>query len=163
MNKKAVPKDFTLSLVLVDAVPVILFCMTMFILTKRFPSKLFLIGIVLIAFAGICKVLWKLIVVLLKKSIWFLFIQMRITMPIGLLFVIVSLFVNRSLLSMEKIIRDIASMPQIVFFVIGGIGMILMLIFGFTLDGRKVKNNWLEQIVNSIAQLSFFVGVLLIK
>lgn len=163
MNKKIVPKDFSLSLVLVDAIPVILFCMTMFVLTNRFPSKLFLFGVILVAFAGICKVLWKLIVVLFKKNVWILFIQMRITMPIGFLLIIISLFMNKDLFLMEKIISDITSMPQVILFMIGGISMILMLIFGFTLDGKKVKNNWFEQIVNCIGQLCFFVGVLLIK
>ena len=163
MNKNTVPKNFTLSLVIVDAIPVVFFCLSILLITTKFKSKLFILGAILVAFAGLAKVLWKFIVVLFKKNIWFLFIQMRITMPIGLVLIIISLIINKDIISFPSIVNSVLSFPSVIFFVIGIIGMILMLIFGFTLDNKKLKNNWLEQIVNCIAQISFFIGLLLIK
>ena len=163
MNRKIVPKDFTLPLVIVDTIPVIFFSMTMIMLTKKFPSKLFLFGTLLVVFAGACKVLWKLIIVLKKKNIWFLFVQMRATMPIGLLLIIASLLLNRDMVSIDSIIQSVITYPQVIFFILGSIGMLTMLVFAFCLDNRKLKNNWIEQIVNAISQICFFVGVILIK
>lgn len=163
MNNKVVPKDFTLSLAIVDVVPVIFFSMAMILLTRKFPSKLFSIGALLVVFAGMCKVLWKQIVVLKKKNIWFLFVQMRITMPIGMLLIIASLIVNKDMIFINSIIQSVITYPQAVFFILGSIGMLTMLIFAFVLDNKKLINNWIEQIVNSISQICFFIGVILIK
>lgn len=83
MNKNVVPNDFTLGLALFDGLPVITFAGSMILISYLFSSKLFLIGSFVCLFAGLSKVIWKIIVVLKNKNIWFFFIQMRITMPIG--------------------------------------------------------------------------------
>lgn len=162
MSADIVPKDFTLSLALFDALPVLFFVGSMVLISKIFSSKLFFIGSLLCLFAGLSKVIWKIIVVLFKKNIWFFFIQMRITMPIGFLLIIISLIVNRNTIDFSLIYKSITSMPSLMFFIIGVVGMVLMLIFGFTLDGSKLSNNWIEQITNFVAQLSFFLGILFI-
>ena len=50
--------------------------------------------------------------------------------------------------------------PQIVFFIIGLTGMALMCSFVVLLDSSDLRANWVEQITNSISQISFFVGLL---
>lgn len=162
MNKNVIPNDFDISLALVDSLPVLFFTVSMIIISVIFKSKLFLIGSLLMLFAGICKVLWKIIVATKRKNIWFLFIQMRITMPLGLLLIVASLIINRSLINLSIVLNNLLSLPQITFFIIGVIGMIMMIVFGFTLDGTKKKNNWIEQITNLISQLCFLIGIIIV-
>ena len=161
MNKETVPQDFTLSLAIFDSLPVIFFTGSMIIIGFLFKSKLFLLGALLCLLAGLSKVIWKMIVVLKRKNIWFLFVQMRTTMPIGFLLMIVSLIVNRKTIVFSEIFSAITSFPSAVFFALGIIGMIMMLAFGFTLDGSKKSSNWIEQVTNCIAQLCFFIGLLM--
>ena len=162
MNKNVVPNDFTLGLALFDGLPVITFAGSMILISYLFSSKLFLIGSFFCLFAGLSKVIWKIIVVLKNKNIWFFFIQMRITMPIGFLLILISLFVERNKINFSTIINSVLSMPCLLFFIVGVVGMVLMFVFAFVLDGSKSKNNWIEQITNFISQLSFFIGILLI-
>ena len=158
LDKNSIPQDFSLRLALVDGIPVILFSISMILLSKLLNSYLFLLGSILCLMAGICKVLWKIIVVLKRKNIWFLFIQMRIIMPLGLIMMIVGFVISSSNLDLKIFI----SFPAILFFIIGIIGMSLMFVFAFTLDGSVSKNNWIEQITNIIAQLAFLIGLILI-
>lgn len=162
MDKNVVPKDFSLSLAIVDFIPTLFFFGSMILITQKFNSLLFLVGTLLIAFAGLAKAIWKIIVVLKDKNVWFLFIQMRTTMPIGFLLVIISLIINRSVVDFKLILNSMLSFPSIIFFILGIALMILMLIFGFMLDGSKSKNNWIEQATNIIAQACFFIGLLAI-
>lgn len=162
VTKDTVPTDFSLSLALFDGLPVLFFAGSMIVISFLFSSKLFLVGSLLCLFAGLSKVIWKIIVVLKKKNIWFLFIQMRITMPIGLLLMVISVITNKNNVNYGLIKNSILSLPSLIFFIIGVAGMIMMLVFGFVLDGSKKKNNWIEQITNAVAQLSFFIGLLLL-
>lgn len=162
MNKKTIPEDFNLTLAIVDAIPVLCFFISIISISSIFKSKLFLLGAILMLCAGLSKVLWKIIVATKKKNIWFLFIQMRTIMPLGLILLIISLITNKELINFDLIIQSIISLPQLIFFVIGAFAMALMLIFGFVLDASKVKNNWIEQTTNIIAQLSFLIGIIII-
>ena len=47
------------------------------------------------------------------------------------------------------------------FFLAGALGMILMLVFAFRMDSSDPKVNWMEQTVNSLAQICFFIGLML--
>jgi len=47
------------------------------------------------------------------------------------------------------------------FFLAGALGMILMLVFTFRMDSSDPKVNWMEQTVNSLAQICFFIGLML--
>ena len=159
MTKDVIPNDFTLGLVLVDAIPVIFFGGSMVLAGVLFQSLLFIAGALLALFAGVCKVLWKLIVVLKKKNIWWMFLQMRICMPIGFVLMLAGGITSKADLSIYKSI--ISSFPVLAFFIAGAVGMCLMLVFGFTLDSSDVKSNWIEQITNGLAQICFFIGLLL--
>lgn len=162
INKNTIPENFTIALATVDAIPVVFFGASMVVVSLIFASKLFLFGALLCLIAGICKVVWKYIVVLFKKNIWCLFIQMRILMPIGFGLIILSLFVNSSSVNPSGMWSAIISFPAVLFFIIGLIGMILMVVFAIKLDSSDVKANWIEQATNGIAQISFFIGLLVI-
>ena len=160
MTKDIIPDGFSLSLVLVDTIPVVFFGATMILISMLLHSKLFLIGALLTLFAGAAKVIWKLAVVIKRKNVWWLFIQMRITMPVGFIIMIIGLILSRSKADFSAIWQTAISIPAIIFFVIGFLGMILMAVFAFTLDGSKVESNWIEQITNSFSQVMIFLGVL---
>lgn len=160
MTKDIIPNDFTLSLAVVDAIPVLFFCASIVTIGLLFKSIIFLIGAGLVLFAGAVKVLWKIIVVLKKKNIWWMFMQMRILMPVGMLFMLLSLVSNRENIDMSNLIASVTSIPSLVFFIVGLIGMVLMTVFSFVLDSNNVKSNWIEQITNGIAQISIFTGIL---
>lgn len=162
MTRDIVPEGFTLRLAMVDALPVLFFCASMIVISRFFSGRLFLLGALLCFAAGAAKVLWKVIVVLRKKNIWFLFLQMRILMPIGFGMMMLSLIINRSEISIAGMGAAFLSMPSLVFFVIGILGMVLMMVFAAKLDSSDVKANWIEQLTNAIVQAAFFVGLLLL-
>lgn len=162
MTKDTVPEDFTMTLALVDSLPVLFFGAGMIVVSILFSSKLFFLGALLCLFAGAAKVIWKIIVVLKHKNVWWLFLQMRILMPIGFAAMIIGVIINKDAVNFAAILSAIVSLPAVVFFAVGIFGMVLMLFFEFKLDSSNVKANWIEQLTNGIAQASFFVGLLLI-
>ena len=83
MTKDTVPQNYTVGLALFDVVPVIFFGLASWLLWKMTGSVVLLIGGAICFAAGMLKVLWKFIVVLQKKNVWPLFMQMRIGMPAG--------------------------------------------------------------------------------
>lgn len=48
---------------------------------------------------------------------------------------------------------------NLIFFVIEIMGMVMIVIFAFTLDSGKAKSNWIEQITNAIVQCSLMIGI----
>lgn len=162
VTKDSVPEGFTLPLCFVDAVPVIFFGLDCILLGRKADSVLFIIGALLCLFAGACKVLWKFIVVLKQKNIWNLFIQMRICMPIGFVMMLVSAVMKRELIASGALVRGFCSYPSVIFFVLGILGMTLMMVFAFKLDNADLKANWIEQLTNGIAQIMFFIGLILL-
>lgn len=158
MTRDTVPEDFTLSLALVDGLPVLFFGGSMILAGVLLKSWVFLLGAGLCLFAGAAKVLWKIIVALKRKNIWWLFLQMRILMPIGMVMMIASAAVGSG--DWAMIWQEMCSLPAAGFFCAGLAGMVLMLVFAFTLDSSNVKANWIEQLTNGIAQAAFFIGLL---
>ena len=163
ITKNTVPEDFTLLLALTDSLPVIFFGASMLLIGRRFSSLLFMAGALLCLIGGAGKVLWKIIVVLQKKNIWPLFIQMRILMPAGFLLMLASLFTNADKVSFHGICQAVASFPSVIFFAAGLLGMVLMTVFAFILDSADPRANWIEQLTNGAAQAAFFMGILLLK
>ena len=62
-------EGFTIGLALVDAIPVLSFGISMLIIAGRFNSPLFTLGAVLSVLGGCCKVAWKLVLGITKKTI----------------------------------------------------------------------------------------------
>lgn len=162
ITKDTVPQDFTLGLVLVDAIPVLEFGAVAILMGILMHNPLFMAFAILCFLSGFVKVLWKLIVVTAKKNIWPLFMQMRIVMPASFLGMIAAMIINRKNVGFQAFLQAIVSFPSVIFFGIGLFGMVLMMIFAFKLDSSDVKANWLEQITNSIAQASILVGIILL-
>ena len=160
MTRDIIPEDFTLSLALIDALPVLFFGGSIILIGLMFRKVLFLIGALLCFWAGVAKVIWKIIVVTKKKNIWWLFMQMRIVMPVGFLLILLSVILNLKAIKLSVILSAVISMPSVVFFAIGIVGMILMGIFASKLDSSDVRSNWIEQLTNTVAQASIFAGVL---
>lgn len=159
MTKDTIPEDFTLSLALVDALPVLFFGGSMILTGVLFGSRLFMFGAALCFWAGAAKVLWKIIVVTRKKNIWWMFLQMRTVMPLGFVLMLLAVFVNHSGINLPSVFAAVLSFPAVLFFAIGIIGMVLMGVFAAKLDPADVRSNWIEQLTNAVAQASVFTGI----
>ena len=162
MTKNTIPENFTLSLALVDALPVLFFGGSMILIGLLFGSPLFLIGAALCFWAGAAKVLWKIIVVTKRKNIWWLFLQMRLVMPVGFAMMILAVIMSRSTIVFPAAFAAVISFPSVIFFGVGVIGMVLMGVFAAKLDSADVRSNWIEQLTNALAQAAIFVGILLL-
>lgn len=163
IKKDTIPEDFTLPLVVTDLIPVFFFGLSTLLIGRKFGSPLFILGASVCMASGTLKALWKLIVVLWKKNVWPLFLQMRICMPIGFLMMIVSVVIHRDSVSVGAILSALTSFPSSIFFAAGIAGMVLMTVFAFRLDSSDSKSNWLEQMVNGAAQAAFFIGICLLR
>ena len=162
MAKDTVPENFTLSLAFVDALPVLFFGGSMILIGLLFGNPLFLVGAALCFWAGAAKVLWKIIVVTKKKNVWWMFLQMRIVMPVGFVLMILAVILNRNAINLSAVFAAVISLPSVLFFAVGVIGMVLMGVFAAKLDSADVRSNWIEQLTNAIAQAAIFVGILLL-
>ena len=160
MTKDTIPENFTLSLAFVDTLPVLFFGGSMILIGLLFGSPLFLIGAALCFWAGAAKVLWKIIVVTKKRNIWWMFLQMRIVMPVGFVLMILAVILNRSAINLSTVFAAIVSLPSVLFFAVGLIGMVLMGVFSAKLDSADVRSNWIEQLTNGVAQAAIFTGIL---
>lgn len=162
MTKDSIPQDFTLSLVLVDALPVLFFCASMILIGIMFRSSLFVFGAVICFWAGAAKVIWKLIVVTKKKNVWWLFLQMRIAMPAGFLLILLSVILRSKTIDLGSLLSAVLSLPSVIFFAAGIFGMILMGVFASKLDSGDLKANWIEQVTNAVSQFLIFMGILFV-
>ncbi len=157
-NKKY--ENFTLSLAFFDALPVLFFCTGAIILACALKSALFIAGAVLCTLAGGGKVLWKIILAANGKSIDALNKQMRILMPCGFALIIAGIAANIKAIDFKAVLSNMASLPAVIFFAIGVIGIIMMGIFAAKLDQTKSKSNWIEQITNATAQGAILLGII---
>ncbi len=162
ITKDTIPEGFCISLALFDLVPVVLFGLCAIRAGSLFHSALFTAGAVVCLVSGIVKVLWKIIAAARKKNVWPMFLQMRIFMPIGFLAMLLALIVDHANLSSAAILAGITGAPACVFFALGAFGMILMCVFAVRLNSSDARSNWIEQITNSLAQLCFFIALLLV-
>lgn len=155
----SVPEGFTLSMALMDCVPVAFFCVGAGVLATRFDSTLFRVGVVLIVLAGALKVCWKLVLALVRRDVRFLNRQMRYLMPAGFALALVSLIVDRDLWSPAAALAHVTAMPSLAFLIAGVAGMFLMSWFARHLDGRDARANWREQTVNAASQLCIMLAI----
>ena len=154
-------EGFTLSLALVDAIPVLSFGISMVIIASRFDSPLFAVGAGLSVIAGCCKVAWKLIQGIWKKDLRWLnkpFVPMQAT---GFLLMLVSFVVGFGRIHWGGVLAALTGFPSLLFF-IGWIGLM-----GFMGWYRKHKfkhedaaSNWTAQIVNAVGQTCLLLGIL---
>lgn len=162
MNKDTVPDNFSMGMVLMDALPVVFFGVGTIMIGIRTYMVLFLIGAAMCLAGGLIKVLWKAIVVIRKRNIWPMFVQMRISMPLGFVLMLASLVAYREQIDYGKLWMLIIGLPQVILFGICAIMMLVMIVCAIRLDSSKARSNWIEQAVNTVAQLSFMLGVILL-
>ena len=160
MEKKNKYEGFTLSLALVDALPVLLFGGSSILIGLIFKSPLFLVGACLVFLGGFLKVLWKIVLATKKKDVPFLNKQMKYTMLTGFALIVVSLIANAKRISFSAMGAALTSLPSCIFFLLFVAGMVTMGVLAKKLDSSVAKNNWIEQCVNATAQLCLFLGLL---
>lgn len=90
-------------------------------------------------------------------------LQMRFLMPVGFAFLLAALARDWSSLNRAAIPAKLHSFPACLFFAAGLAGMVLMTFLAFRLDSGDPSVNLAEQTVNSLAQLCFFPGLLLLS
>ena len=154
-------EGFTLTLALVDAIPVLSFGISMVIIASRFDSPLFMVGAALSVLAGCCKVAWKMVLGIVKKDLRWLnkpFVPMQAT---GFLLMLVSFILGFGKISWAGVGAALISFPSILFFA-AWIGLM-----GFMGWFRKHKysnddahSNWTAQIINAVGQTCLLLGIL---
>lgn len=160
-NLDTIPEGFTLSMAVMDCLPVLFFSIGISVLSLRFDSMLFRIGAFCIILAGSLKVLWKFVLALGRRDIPFLNRQMKYLMPTGFLLLLLSLALDHDKWSIRTVWVSVTGMPAILFWLLGIVGITCMVWFAKHLDGRDAKANWKEQGVNSLAQMCFMLAILL--
>ena len=161
MTRDTVPEGFSVSMALVDLLPVVFFGLSAMTAGRLFHSALFVAGALVCLLSGGVKVLWKLIAAVSRRNIWPMFVQMRVLMPLGFLMMLAALIVDRAKLSLPAVLAGLVRFPACVFFAAGALGMALMFVFAFCRDSSDARVNWQEQTVNAIAQLCILIGLLL--
>ena len=153
-------EGFTLSLALVDALPVLFFGISCILIGLLYKSPLFIIGACFAFLGGLGKVLWKIFLATSKKDILFLNKQFRYTMSLGFLLILLSLIVGFKTINFGNLWHCVISWPSVIFFLLGLSGMVTMGVLAKKLDSTQAKNNWIEQCVNAFAQLCIMLGIL---
>ena len=160
ITKDMVPEGFTLSLAIVDAIPVLLFAVAIIILgVKAAFSQLIMLGGFLIFLGGAIKVLWKVIVATKQKNVYWMYKQMGPVMGIGFLLLIIGCIVSRSALKAAFAGIGVAS---IVLFALWFVCMGLMGVFASKLDSSDPKSNWIEQCTNGVGELCLCLALALL-
>ncbi len=154
-------EGFTVSLALVDAIPVLLFGASMILVAGKFGHPLFIAGAVISTLAGCFKVAWKLILGLWKKDLRWLnkpFVPMQAT---GFLCMLTSFVLGFGGIRWGAVLSGIVSLPAIVFFA----GWLALMVFMGWYRKHKFRNddaaaNWTAQIVNCLGQACLLLGIL---
>ena len=162
MTKDTVPQNYTLGLEICDAVPVILFGLASWLLWRMTGSTVLLIGGVICFAAGLLKVLWKFIVVIQKKNVWPLFVQMRIGLPAGFMLMLIGFLIACFTKNMSLFWSGLLRPTPILFVIITILGMTAMIRCSAKLDLADPKANWIEQTCNTVAQGAFLVAMVVI-
>ena len=165
MNRDSLPEDYTLGLAAFDAVPVILFGLASRLLARMTGSVLVLLGGVICFVSGMLKVLWKFLVVLRRKNVWPLFVQMRIGMPAGFMVMLAGLvacLLKKDRRERAAIGKAVLRPAPLFFLLLSAAGIGAMIFCGKKLDSAQAKANWIEQGCNTAAQESFLAAMALI-
>ena len=153
--------QFTLSLALIDALPVLFFGAAAAMLGVKLQSALFIVGAALCLLAGAGKVVWKLLLALRGKDVALLGAQLRWVMPLGFLLMLFGgFFAERG--SVRALLHTAVRLPSAAFFALTIVGMIAMVVCAKKFDRFDVRANWIEQGINAAAQACAMIGVLLL-
>ena len=153
-----VPEGFTLSLALVDALPVLLFCAAAIALGCKLNSALFLVGAFLAFLGGAGKVAWKLVIALAGRNIPWLGRQMRFTMPLGFLIMLLAMVVQGP--AAAAVLVGFTRTPALVFVLLWFACMCAMGYMAKHNDQADARSNWIEQLTNAFGQAMLLIAVL---
>ncbi len=171
MNDLKEYEGFTVKLALVDALPVIFFSLSLILIATALSGSgltfwVVLIGAILIALSGLCKVLWKL---LLGLKVGDVKILNKIFVPFmagGFMITLIGVLIGTftKVIRWGAVIHAMVSLPAILFFILGFCGLFVM---GYVKSTNKreefnkdAKKNWIAQFVNAFAQCMVFLGIL---
>lgn len=159
MSETKVPEGFTLGLALMDAVPVVFFCTAAIVFGAKIEaSSPFWIGAALALMGGTGKVAWKLVIALAHKNMPWLGRQMRITMPLGFLLMILGCILQSK--TAVRAIISLGTMPSAGFALAWIACMCAMGYFAVHRDQTSARDNWIEQITNAIGQAALLLAIL---
>lgn len=154
-------EGFTLALALVDAIPVLFFGASMILIAIHFTSWIFIVGAILSTLAGCGKVLWKMLLVIRKKDIHWLnkpFVPMQAT---GFVLMLLSFILGFRKINFADLWSTVTAFPCVVFFAVWLTMMGVMVWYRKNrFDDNSAKANWTAQIINSVAQISLFIGII---
>ena len=153
--------QFTLSLALIDALPVLFFGAAAAVLGAKLQSALFIVGAALCLLAGAGKVAWKVLLALKGKDVALLGAQLRYVMPLGFLLMLFGAFFAEDG-SVRTLLHAAVRLPSVLFFALTIVGMIAMIVCAKKFDRFDVRGNWIEQGINAAAQGCALIGVLLL-
>ena len=147
--------QFTLSLALADALPVLFFGVAAAILGVKLRSAVFIVGAALCLLAGAGKVVWKLLIALRGKDVAALGAQLRF-----LLMLAGAVLADRAVV--RALLHAAVRLPSAGFFALTIVGLAAMIVCAKKFDRRDVRGNWIEQGINAVAQACAMIGVLLL-
>ena len=154
-------EGFTISLALVDAIPVLFFGASMILIAVRFNSPLFIIGAILSTLAGCCKVAWKLILATSRKDVKWLnkcFVPMQAA---GWLLMIISFVLRFKKINWNGVLSAVTSLPSLILFILWIVMMGVMVWYRKTrFKNEDAKKNWTAQIINAVGQAALFFAIL---
>ncbi|WP_321972304.1 hypothetical protein [Paratractidigestivibacter sp.] len=157
--QEEVPEGFTLSLALVDALPVAFFATATFAFGSRLNSGLFIAGAVFAVIGGTGKVAWKLVMALGHKNLPALARQMRVTMPIGFVLIIAGCVAEGQ--AFMGLTAGLVRMPSLALLLAFCACMVAMGWFAGHMDQADARANWVEQLTNACGQACLLAAVLL--
>ncbi len=154
-------EGFTVTLALVDAIPVLSFGISMLLIASRFDSPLFVAGAAISTLAGCCKVAWKLALGIWKKDLRWLnkpFVPMQAA---GFVLMLISFLLGFGKIHWQAVLQAVTGMPSLLFF------LAWIALMGFMSWYRKhkfhnddAKSNWTAQIINAVGQTCLLLGIL---
>ena len=156
-NEHSEYNEYTLGLALVDLAPVLLFLLSGLIMFSMYESPLLLVGVLACFTGGLCKALWKLIVVIRKKDYPVLTRAFHILMPAGFVLMILSALLGGKT-ALAGLWRSVTMMPAAILFAAAFILMCLMGYLGSQMDSSS-RSNWIEELINTFAQLALLIGM----
>jgi hypothetical protein len=122
-------KEYTMGLALFDIMPVLLFLASGLIMYSMYGSPLLLAGVLACFMGGLCKAIWKMIVVVSEKDFSGLTRMFHILMPAGFVLMILSVFAGGKA-AFSGLWRSLTMMPASILFVAGFVLIAFLVVAG---------------------------------
>ena len=155
----SLPEGFTLSLALVDAIPVALFCASAAVFGAQLDSPLFIVGAAVAFLGGAGKVAWKLLIALARRDVSWLSRQMRYVMPVGFALMVAGAATHLD--AAAATLRALTRTPSLPFVLAWIACMCAMGYFAGHRDQKDARSNWIEQLTNAVGQAALFIALVL--